>query len=205
MIRNSSTATKSVPFLNVNGRVPGAGLSSSTVGGGLERHGSSMNSSGTSPASSTSQKTHVFAHSKLIHLAHPRNVHNRWQRDRTHLLRLHRRCVAYRTNPPGILFVIGTSPPLCGEFGMKVACATFNTEPVTESIIDVFFKKRLILVYILEGANPRGEGQKPLLSVRPSSPIQKSGRNPKQEFSAVARTSGHRFVHSPYDVPLANG
>ncbi len=27
---------------------------------------------------------------------------------------------------------------LCGEFGMKVAFATFNLEPVTESIIDVF-------------------------------------------------------------------
>jgi len=30
----------------------------------------------------------VFAHPKLIHPGHPQNVHNRWQRDRTHLLRI---------------------------------------------------------------------------------------------------------------------
>ena len=38
------------------------------------------------------------------------------------------------------MLVIGMNPPLCGEFGMKVACATFNPEPVTESIIDAFLE-----------------------------------------------------------------
>ena len=58
-------------------------------------------------------------------------------RDREHASE-NRRCVASPTNSPGILFVIGTSPPFCDEFFLEV-----------------------FSFYFYERTNPRGEWQKP--------------------------------------------
>jgi len=86
--------------------------------------------------------------------------------------RYDRCCGTYLTNSSGVLFVIGTSPPFCGEFFLEV--------------FDISFTFLRGLAHAARGKSP--DERQTLL------PDPKSGRNQKQEFPAVARTSGYRFT-----------